>query len=264
MGKHSVKSSLSLWQEFVRSRSVSGKQLVVACALIPAFIVSSPVLHSSDKESEVVVEESSGEEDAPVFSPQASVGAVGDFTGAPDVSVVGAKPAPSPESSPTPVPENESSSVGDEGTASVSKDKEGSSSGSSVLPRGVYSGGKPDSISYPECNVSSSIEAGLTDSAVRAYRAVCAEFPGISSYGGRRNDPGSDHHTGNAVDVMVRGETGDRITEFLIRNNKELRVKYVIWEQKLYAPYTGWKGRPMENRGGDTANHFDHVHISVN
>ena len=63
---------------------------------------------------------------------------------------------------------------------------------------------------------------------------------------------------------MIRGQVGDEITAFLIKNRKELNIKYVIWEQKIYAPYTGWKGRPMENRGGDTANHFDHVHISVN
>ena len=114
------------------------------------------------------------------------------------------------------------------------------------------------------CGVSASIESGLTPNAISAYRAVCANFPQVKSYGGRRNDPGSDHNTGQAVDAMIRGQVGDEITAFLIKNRKELNIKYVIWEQKIYAPYTGWKGRPMENRGGDTANHFDHVHISVN
>ena len=118
-------------------------------------------------------------------------------------------------------------------------------------------------VSNEACGVSSGIESGLADNARKVYRAVCANYPQVKSYGGRRNDPGSDHNTGHAVDVMIRGSVGDDITAFLIKNRAELGITYVIWEQKIYAPYTGWKGRPMENRGSDTANHFDHVHVSV-
>ncbi|MGX6452126.1 ligand-binding protein SH3 [Brevibacterium paucivorans] len=151
--------------------------------------------------------------------------------------------------------------------------KSASSSGSSGSAGSAASSGAGDSVdpgssdkpvSGAPCGVSASIESGLTPNAISAYRAVCANFPQVKSYGGRRNDPGSDHNTGQAVDAMIRGQVGDEITAFLIKNRKELNIKYVIWEQKIYAPYTGWKGRPMENRGGDTANHFDHVHISVN
>ena len=148
--------------------------------------------------------------------------------------------------------------------------KSASSSGSSGSAAGADSGDSVDPgssdkpVSGAPCGVSASIESGLTPNAISAYRAVCANFPQVKSYGGRRNDPGSDHNTGQAVDAMIRGQVGDEITAFLIKNRKELNIKYVIWEQKIYAPYTGWKGRPMENRGGDTANHFDHVHISVN
>lgn len=148
----------------------------------------------------------------------------------------------------------------------VSSNSDGESAGSEDGDEGASSDGGSGSggVSDQECSVSSSIESGLTPSGRAAYRAVCAEFPEVSSYGGRRADPGSDHNSGNAVDIMITGATGDRITEYLIANRDRLNVKYVIFEQKIYASYTGWSGRAMEDRGSVTANHYDHVHVSVN
>ena len=148
----------------------------------------------------------------------------------------------------------------------VSSNSDGESAGSEDGDEGASSDGGSGSggVSDQECSVSSSIESGLTPSGRAAYRAVCAEFPEVSSYGGRRADPGSDHNSGNAVDIMITGATGDRITEYLIANRDKLNVKYVIFEQKIYASYTGWSGRAMEDRGSVTANHYDHVHVSVN
>ncbi|WP_029089913.1 hypothetical protein [Brevibacterium album] len=125
------------------------------------------------------------------------------------------------------------------------------------------SGSGGGGVSNAPCSVSSSIESGLTANGVAAYRAVCANFSEVSSYGGRRNDPGSDHNSGRAVDIMITGSTGDQIRDFLIAHKDELNVDYVIWEQKIYASYTGWSGRAMEDRGSVTANHYDHVHVSV-
>ncbi len=69
----------------------------------------------------------------------------------------------------------------------------------------------------------------------------------------------SDHPRGLAVDLMVRGERGDRIAECALANQQELGISYVIWEQRVnYGD--GWER--MSDRGGDTENHFDHVHIS--
>ena len=148
----------------------------------------------------------------------------------------------------------------------VSSNSDGESAGSEDGDEGAPSDGGSGSggVSDQECSVSSSIESGLTPNGRAAYRAVCAEFPEVSSYGGRRADPGSDHNSGNAVDIMITGATGDRITEYLIANRDRLNVKYVIFEQKIYASYTGWSGRAMEDRGSVTANHYDHVHVSVN
>ncbi len=69
----------------------------------------------------------------------------------------------------------------------------------------------------------------------------------------------SDHPGGLAVDFMVDRGTGDRLAACALENMDALGVKYVIWRQRINFG-NGWK--PMEDRGGATANHFDHVHIS--
>ncbi|MDK8435005.1 MAG: ligand-binding protein SH3 [Brevibacterium sp.] len=123
-------------------------------------------------------------------------------------------------------------------------------------------GGASGDTSAPPCKVSSSIESGLLPNAVNGYRAVCAKFPEVKTFGGRRPGTGSDHNTGEAVDIMITGSTGDRISDYLIKNHKSLNVKYVIWKQRIWMPGSGWKG--MSDRGSTTANHFDHVHASFN
>lgn len=154
-----------------------------------------------------------------------------------------------------PVEENadgSADSASSKGSASGASGSKSSSAGSAAASGNV---------SGEKCSVSSSIESGLTPNAISAYRAVCAEFPQVKSYGGRRNDPGSDHNSGNAVDAMITGSTGDAISNYLIKNSSKLNIKYIIWEQRIWMPGRGWK--QMENRGSATANHFDHVHISV-
>jgi hypothetical protein len=69
----------------------------------------------------------------------------------------------------------------------------------------------------------------------------------------------SDHPGGLAVDFMVNRATGDRLAACALENMGALGVKYVIWRQRINFG-SGWK--PMEDRGGATANHFDHVHVS--
>lgn len=69
----------------------------------------------------------------------------------------------------------------------------------------------------------------------------------------------SDHPRGLALDLMVRGEIGDRIAACALANQEALGVSYVIYEQRVnYGD--GWER--MSDRGGDTANHYDHVHVS--
>ena len=77
---------------------------------------------------------------------------------------------------------------------------------------------------------------------------------GVSSRGRH-----SDHPSGLAIDLMVRGERGDRIAACALANREALGITYVIWKQRVnYGD--GWER--MEDRGSETENHFDHVHIS--
>ncbi len=103
--------------------------------------------------------------------------------------------------------------------------------------------------------------SGLNSWPIAVRGRVAAQF-GITDIGGYRPGHGkSDHHSGNALDVMVRGEEGDRVADWARDNAKALNIKYVIWEQGYWHP--GMRPyRPMGDRGNETANHFDHVHIS--
>ena len=57
-------------------------------------------------------------------------------------------------------------------------------------------------------------------------------------------------------------ERGHEIAAWVIKNAKRLGIMYVIYRQRIWNSRTGhW--RLMSNRGGTTANHFDHPHISV-
>ena len=157
---------------------------------------------------------------------------------------------------PKPKPTAESSAA-----AKTSDDSSSDEKSSDEKSSGEGEGTSSDT-SAPPCSVSSSIESGLLPNAVNGYRAVCAKFPEVKTFGGRRPGTGSDHNTGEAVDIMITGSTGDRIADYLIQNQGALNVKYVIWKQRIWMPGQGWKA--MEDRGSATANHFDHVHASFN
>ncbi|MEJ8278115.1 hypothetical protein [Pseudonocardia spirodelae] len=69
----------------------------------------------------------------------------------------------------------------------------------------------------------------------------------------------SDHPSGKALDFMVDRATGDRLAEYARSNRDELGITYIIWRQRIDTG-SGWE--TQEDRGGATANHMDHVHIS--
>lgn len=94
-----------------------------------------------------------------------------------------------------------------------------------------------------------------------AGRLIASEFnvaeSDILGYGSRGNK--SDHPRGLALDFMINESKGDQIAAYALRNKAKLRISYVIWQQR-YNDGSGWER--MEDRGGATANHMDHVHIS--
>ena len=108
-----------------------------------------------------------------------------------------------------------------------------------------------------------SVESGLTDAAVYVYRSVCNAFPDITSYGGWSNH--GEHTSGRAIDIMVSDVTyGTAIAEFLREHASELNLYDVIWRQHIWTPVRSAEGwRFMSSRGSATANHYDHVHVSV-
>lgn len=104
---------------------------------------------------------------------------------------------------------------------------------------------------------------GLTKNSLGVLAAVKYSFPGMTSIGGVRADSMPDHPSGRALDFMTsdRGY-GDAIANMLISRAGELDIEYIIWRQRVWLPSSGWKS--MSDRGSATANHYDHVHVTVN
>lgn len=113
---------------------------------------------------------------------------------------------------------------------------------------------------------------GLTPHTKKMKVALAKKF-GITSFSLFRagDDDGTDHghNSGMAVDFMVpvNSAQGDQLAEYLTKHMDELGVYYIIWKQRFYMPQQNIYGPAntwniMPNRGGVTANHYDHVHVS--
>ena len=104
-----------------------------------------------------------------------------------------------------------------------------------------------------------------------AFRQEVAAKFGITNIGGYREGDPDDHGKGLAVDVMVptNSELGDQVAQYAIDNMDRAGISYIIWKQQFYMPVNNIYGpantwNQMPDRGDDTANHNDHVHISFN
>lgn len=98
-------------------------------------------------------------------------------------------------------------------------------------------------------------------------------YPLIRTIGGYRasSSYSSDHPNGRAVDIMVSNwsqqssiDYGWTIARDFQANAAQYKITYIIWRQQIWNaayPERGW--RAMEDRGSATANHYDHIHISV-
>jgi len=87
--------------------------------------------------------------------------------------------------------------------------------------------------------------------------------------------PGSDDHsqgracdfmlsTGGVLPITQKVALGYEVASWAQANASRLGIEYIIYRQKIWdirMASSGWV--PMEDRGSITANHFDHVHISV-
>jgi hypothetical protein len=107
------------------------------------------------------------------------------------------------------------------------------------------------------------VESGLTSNAVYVYRSVCHAFPQITTYGGWDNH--GEHSSGRALDIMTSDVAlGTAIAEFLQAHSSELHLYDILWRQHIWTPVRAGEGwRLFSSRGSATANHYDHVHVSV-
>ncbi|MBC9735399.1 mucin-2 protein [Nocardioides marmotae] len=112
------------------------------------------------------------------------------------------------------------------------------------------------------CTNGTSVASGVSPNVVKVHEAVCAAFPEISTYGTFRGD--GEHSQGLAVDIMVSGDRGWEVAEFVRANHAALGVSYLIYAQKIWSVERAGEGwRSMEDRGSTTANHYDHVHVTT-
>lgn len=128
------------------------------------------------------------------------------------------------------------------------------------------------SVTIP-AGVRSSGISQLNPYAKEVVNATLTTFPNIRTiYGWRASSAySSDHPNGRAVDLMVSNwstssgsDYGWKVAKYFQANASRYHVKYIIWRQSSWNaayPERGW--RRMEDRGGATANHYDHVHVSV-
>ncbi|MEU0241212.1 pilus assembly protein TadG-related protein [Nocardiopsis sp. NPDC006198] len=120
------------------------------------------------------------------------------------------------------------------------------------------------------------------------HPAMCAvhnrlqeEFGGFYiSAGGRRTEPGSDHHTGQAVDYMMVSDLGAvptpqmhqtavTVINWIIPRARELRVKGIIYDHHIwnaaFDPVGPWESvrRFHQDTGNNTQDHVDHIHLAA-
>lgn len=113
------------------------------------------------------------------------------------------------------------------------------------------------------CTNGTTVPSGVSPHIVVIHAAVCAAFPEVTTYGTFRGG-GGDHGSGLAVDIMTSGARGWQIAEFVRQRFAAFGVNYVIYAQHIWSVTRSAEGwRAMADRGSTTANHYDHVHVSV-
>ncbi len=154
------------------------------------------------------------------------------------LGVAGVKAVAKPK--PKPAPEPEPASTQDQSAAAAP-----------AAPSGAYTGGI----------TSTCASIGLIPTAQQLCSAVQTTF-GLTNIGGYR--PSADEHgTGQAIDFMISSAAqGDAIAAYVQQHSGQYNVKYVIWSQRYWTPGSSWS--LMADRGSITANHYDHVHVTVN
>lgn len=89
---------------------------------------------------------------------------------------------------------------------------------------------------------------------------------------GHRPGDSGGHGNGSAVDVgnvKLGTATGSKEMQAFAEEMRQAgksgddNIGYVIYKQKIASARDNWAWRPMEDRGSNTENHLDHVHVST-
>ena len=113
----------------------------------------------------------------------------------------------------------------------------------------------------------------------RMLGAVKRNFPTAYSSVGTVREGSVGHRLGLGADLMITNwsaasgiDNGNRIVDYMIRNQKALAIDYIIWRDRIWlsqdrqwGPYSmgGW-GRHLSPRGWNaTTLHYDHIHVDT-
>ena len=136
---------------------------------------------------------------------------------------------------------------------------------SKTKPSSTSGGGSTGGVASP------GVEKGLKPNALKVLAAVRKDWPQIRTIGGVHPDPLPDHPSGRALDLMIPNyksaagkQLGHDLSRWLEARHTELGINYIIWDQHIWNEQRdrdGW--RYMAGRGSDSANHKNHVHVTV-
>jgi uncharacterized protein YgiM (DUF1202 family) len=112
---------------------------------------------------------------------------------------------------------------------------------------------------------------GLKPNALKVLAAVRKNWPQIKTFGGVHADALPDHPSGRALDLMIPGyksasgkKLGHDMSRWLQKRHSELGINYIIYDQHIWNVQRNKEGwRYMAGRGSDSANHKNHVHVTV-
>lgn len=138
----------------------------------------------------------------------------------------------------------------------------------SKIPAAMAALGSGKGIPTTSCTVPpgapGSGEGHITTATVAMKRSVEAQFPGLTVGCYRTLEDGGEHPRGRACDFMVGLTKGDQMAAWAQQHAAGLHVLYLIHAQHIWSVARAGEGwRYMADRGSPTANHMDHLHVSV-
>lgn len=117
------------------------------------------------------------------------------------------------------------------------------------------------------------VPGDITPRMSQVYSEIVSRFGEGYGVGCYRPDDSGEHPLGRACDFMLSSggavpssaqvQRGYDIAEWAQANADRLGIMYIIYRQRIWDIRCGCGWEPMEDRGSATANHVDHVHISV-